>query len=1192
VTRALLSREAEPARAPGAKSRPAKAQSKFRVSQPGDAFEQEADRAASVVASGKRLGGWSLSQVNMEELQRQDSPPQSPSPGPKPDNYGEAAGKLAEAFLKTDLGKKITAAVSNDKLFKGSEDPGAKIAALAVVGAEAVAAVAGMAATHTPLPAQIPDIPLDKLKPGLKVKITYEGPVDRPTKATISLSYTPSGGAGAKKPAKTRAELQREENARVAADQQKFRDSLKYPPGSPQDLAQKQEAKMMEDWTLRKFGAVPGTGGRPLVPPAAGPAASPPKSGAGELHMPTFESPFHPKAPTLLDKRLELHHEDSKREEPAAAIQRKASSGEPALDTSGVADVLSSGGRLLDHETRRFMENRFGYDFSRVRVHNDSAASASARALRARAYTVGNDIVFGAGRYAPRTNEGRRLLAHELTHVVQQTPGAARKPVRMRPAPVKVAPRQVQRDVDQDTDDRGGWFPHPIEKAKKVIRHLPGYMLFSLIVGKDLITGERVEFTPTKLLQALLNVVPGGDGIFAKIQESGALDKAYAWVKDQLDQRGLNWDYFKSVFDEAIGSVSVSDIKDIGGAIERIKGIFAPAFEKVISFAKAVANKVFELIVQVVMERLGGAKVLEILRKAGETFLVIAKDPVNFLKNLLGALAQGFTQFKDKILDYLKEGVKEWIFGQIAPGLKLPKTISVKSILGLILQVLGLTWDNFRKRLVGMIGEDAVAFLEGAFDFLMKLAKAKDLSEAWEMIVDKAKDLMDTVLGAIKQWVVTKIVTAAIQQLAPLFIPVTAVLKAIETVYTTVTFFIEKIKQMAALVEAVTNSLAAIAAGDITKAANFVEASLARTIPLVLGFLADLLHLGGIAEQIRNIIQKVKDKIDGAIDGILKWIIDKGKAFYDKAKQTAGKVLEWWKQRKDLLIGDEEHAIYMDGTEDEPTLMIASEGVRWSTYLEGRARKATSQKDKDNIRDVKKKAKELEERMGPSKDDKEKADKVEKKRTLFAEIAKEIQALGLSDEALAPASVIEYDKPRALDEGGQMMKATVLSSVHPKGTTVRDKPKIWTALGDLAKDKNYVQGHLLNRELGGPGLRFNLTPINQSANANHRVQVEDKVKTAVNGKPPSVMSYQVKVKYEKGAHKKPKRMKELEDIEAKTGLGKKRQQELETYQAEQNLCTGLEYDARFLKYDTGSNKWVEDTKEKPIQGTVPHELDD
>ena len=98
--------------------------------------------AASVVASGKRLGGWSLSQVNMEELQRQDSPPQSPSPGPKPDNYGEAAGKLAEAFLKTDLGKKITDALSNDKLFKGSEDPGAKIAALAVVGAEAVAAVA------------------------------------------------------------------------------------------------------------------------------------------------------------------------------------------------------------------------------------------------------------------------------------------------------------------------------------------------------------------------------------------------------------------------------------------------------------------------------------------------------------------------------------------------------------------------------------------------------------------------------------------------------------------------------------------------------------------------------------------------------------------------------------------------------------------------------------------------------------------------------------------------------------------------------------------------------------------------------------------------------------------------------------------------------------------------------------------
>lgn len=90
---------------------------------------------------------------------------------------------------------------------------------------------------------------------------------------------------------------------------------------------------------------------------------------------------------------------------------------------SSVHDVLSSLGQPLDPATRAFMEPRFGQDFSNVRVHSGPAAEQSARDVNAQAYTVGPDIVFGAGRFAPGTHEGRRLLAHELTHVVQQSAG-------------------------------------------------------------------------------------------------------------------------------------------------------------------------------------------------------------------------------------------------------------------------------------------------------------------------------------------------------------------------------------------------------------------------------------------------------------------------------------------------------------------------------------------------------------------------------------------------------------------------------------------------------------------------------------------------------------------------------------------------------------------------------------------------
>ena len=88
-----------------------------------------------------------------------------------------------------------------------------------------------------------------------------------------------------------------------------------------------------------------------------------------------------------------------------------------------VERVLASTGGAIDPVTRNFMESRFGHDFSGVRVHTDELAAESAKAINAHAYTSGSSIVFGASRYAPDTTEGRRLLAHELTHVVQQRGG-------------------------------------------------------------------------------------------------------------------------------------------------------------------------------------------------------------------------------------------------------------------------------------------------------------------------------------------------------------------------------------------------------------------------------------------------------------------------------------------------------------------------------------------------------------------------------------------------------------------------------------------------------------------------------------------------------------------------------------------------------------------------------------------------
>jgi Domain of unknown function (DUF4157) len=98
-------------------------------------------------------------------------------------------------------------------------------------------------------------------------------------------------------------------------------------------------------------------------------------------------------------------------------------SGNAAASAPAVGELISGGGgRALSPAARAFFEPRFGYAFDHVRVHADGPAAASARAFQARAYTVGNHIVFGAGEYTPDNRAGCRLLAHELTHVLQQTP--------------------------------------------------------------------------------------------------------------------------------------------------------------------------------------------------------------------------------------------------------------------------------------------------------------------------------------------------------------------------------------------------------------------------------------------------------------------------------------------------------------------------------------------------------------------------------------------------------------------------------------------------------------------------------------------------------------------------------------------------------------------------------------------------
>ena len=167
-----------------------------------------------------------------------------------------------------------------------------------------------------------------------------------------------------------------------------------------------------------------------------------------------------------------------------------------------VHDVLLASGQPLDTATRAFMEPRFGHDFSKVRVHTNAKAAESAGAVQAKAYTVGQDVVFGAGAFAPGTQEGQRLLGHELTHVVQQGSGrgrvqresdlipapplsdvvdeALRGPREYKP-PLNISDRVLKEEDGEFTGPNGELFKKRVEEAAAKVGLDAGLLAASLL---------------------------------------------------------------------------------------------------------------------------------------------------------------------------------------------------------------------------------------------------------------------------------------------------------------------------------------------------------------------------------------------------------------------------------------------------------------------------------------------------------------------------------------------------------------------------------------------------------------------------------------------------------------------------------------------------------------------------------------
>lgn len=292
---------------------------------------------------------------------------------------------------------------------------------------------------------------------------------------------------------------------------------------------------------------------------------------------------------------------------------------------------------------------------------------------------------------------------------------------------------------------------------------------------------------------------------------------------------------------------------------------------------RGLIQKAFDFVVGVIKTIIELTKMLlEVLARVAGVVGQILKDPIGFLGNLIQAVKQGFLNFMKNIGKHLQAGLIGWLTGTMAEaGIEMPENFDLKGIFSLAMQLLGLTYEAIRAQAVKRLGEEKVSRMEQTVEVFRILA-TEGVAGIWQFVQEKIGDLNALIIEPIKNFIIEKVITAGIEWVLSLLTPASAFIKAAKAIYEIVKFFIERAQQIADLINAILDAIGAIASGSLDQAIKGVENALAKSLPVVISFLASLLGLGGIAGKIQAIFQKLRKPMEKAVD----WVIDKGaKAF-------------------------------------------------------------------------------------------------------------------------------------------------------------------------------------------------------------------------------------------------------------------------------------------------------------------------
>jgi len=375
-----------------------------------------------------------------------------------------------------------------------------------------------------------------------------------------------------------------------------------------------------------------------------------------------------------------------------------------------------------------------------------------------------------------------------------------------------------------------------------------------------------------------------------------AADTAIAGVEALADGLAAVLDKILEVYQTALKAAV-----QIAGAV--VTGDFAEALKIAIRAACDIAG-------------IDSKPIFDFLDRAGSLLTSILKDPVPFINNLMSAVGQGIRAFGDNILAHLQKGLISWLTGAIAEaGITLPEKFDLLGIFSLVAQILGLTYANVKARIIKKLPAAATVFdmIEKGFTLVMKL-KDLDFSGLWEEAKAALANLKETVIGGIRNWVITAVIKEGIIWLISLLNPASAIVKALKALFDLAMWLIERFEQIKDFVMSVYDAVAKIAAGTLEPAAKAVEDALSRALPVVISMVASLLGLGGVGKAVKEVLEKITAPINKVIDAVIDKVIAFAKKLIGKVKAGAKKVKEavtnfLW-PKKSFTAGEESHTLY------------------------------------------------------------------------------------------------------------------------------------------------------------------------------------------------------------------------------------------------------------------------------------------